>query len=115
MTTGVIIKDPSLPDLRSNFIYDNNMFQVQMEAHAKKKWKQYQTDNPKIIGESVIPKDLFETCNIFPLSHKVKRAFSLLMWQFLVLTKYCNKLNSCLTLSCLGDFNSLKQKFSVRG
>ena len=28
MTTGVIIKDPSLPDLRSNFIYDNNMFQV---------------------------------------------------------------------------------------
>ena len=26
MTTGVIIKDPSLPDLRSNHIHDNNMF-----------------------------------------------------------------------------------------
>ena len=26
MTTGVIIKDPSLPDLKSNHIYENNMF-----------------------------------------------------------------------------------------
>lgn len=39
MTTGVIIKDPSLPDMRSNHIQDNNMFQVQMESHAKQKWK----------------------------------------------------------------------------
>ena len=28
MTTGIIIKDPSLPDMRSNHIYGNNMFQV---------------------------------------------------------------------------------------
>ena len=28
MTTGVIIKDPSLPDMRSNKIEKNNMFQV---------------------------------------------------------------------------------------
>jgi len=41
------------------------MFQVQMESHAKKMWKQYKTDNPKIIGENVIPKDLVETCSIF--------------------------------------------------
>ena len=41
------------------------MFQVQMESHAKTKWKEYQTNNPKIIGESVIPKGLAETCNIF--------------------------------------------------
>jgi parallel beta-helix repeat protein len=46
MTTGIIIKDPSLPELRSNTITDNNMFQVQMERHAKTKWKQYETDNP---------------------------------------------------------------------
>ncbi len=65
MTTGVIIKDPSLPDMRSNTIQFNNMFQVQMESHAKSKWKEYQTNNPKIIGESVIPKGLAETCNIF--------------------------------------------------
>jgi len=36
-----------------------------MEAHAKKKWIQYKTDNPQIKGESVIPKSLIETCNIF--------------------------------------------------
>lgn len=65
MTTGVIIKEPSLPDLRSNKIELNNMFQLQMEAHAKKKWAQYQTDNPEINGESVIPKTLVETCSIF--------------------------------------------------
>ena len=65
MTTGVIIKDPSLPDLRSNHIHDNNMFQVQMESHAKQIWKKYQTDNPKIQGESVVPKALHETCSIF--------------------------------------------------
>jgi parallel beta-helix repeat protein len=65
MTTGVIIKDPSLPDLKKNHIYENNMFQVQMESHAKSKWKQYKTDNPKIIGESVVPKNLMETCSIF--------------------------------------------------
>lgn len=41
MTTGIIIKEPSLPDLRSNKIEKNNMFQLQMEAHAKKKWVQY--------------------------------------------------------------------------
>ena len=35
MTTGVIIKDPSLPDLKKTHIYENNMFQVQMESHAK--------------------------------------------------------------------------------
>ena len=65
MTTGIIIKEPSLPDLRSNKIEKNNMFQLQMEAHAKKKWIQYQTDNPEIQGESVIPKTLVETCTIF--------------------------------------------------
>ena len=41
------------------------MFQVQMEAHAKTKWREYQLNNPKIIGESVVPKSLVETCNIF--------------------------------------------------
>jgi hypothetical protein len=41
MTTGIIIKDPSLPDLRSNHVHGNNMFQLQMEAHAKSKWKEY--------------------------------------------------------------------------
>jgi len=65
MTTGVIIKDPSLPELRSNTIQDNNMFQMQMEKHPKQNWKQYKTDNPKIIGDSVVPKELVETCNIF--------------------------------------------------
>lgn len=65
MTTGIIIKDPSLPELRSNTIVDNNMFQVQMERHAKAKWKQYETENPQIKGESVVPKDLIETCAIF--------------------------------------------------
>ena len=65
MTTGVIIKDPSLPDLRSNHIHENNMFQVQMESHAKQRWKKYQIDNPKILGESVVPKALIETCSIF--------------------------------------------------
>ena len=64
-TTGIIIKAPSLPDLRSNEICGNNMFQVQMEAHAKTKWREYQLNNPKIIGESVVPKSLVETCNIF--------------------------------------------------
>jgi len=38
MTTGIIIKAPSLPDLKSNQIVENNMFQMQMEGHAKKKW-----------------------------------------------------------------------------
>ena len=64
MTTGIIIKAPSMPVLKSNCIVDNNMFQVQMEGHAKQKWKQWKNDNPKILGESVIPKDLSETCNI---------------------------------------------------
>ena len=36
MTTGIIIKAPSMPVLKSNCIVDNNMFQVQMEGHAKK-------------------------------------------------------------------------------
>jgi len=36
-----------------------------MESHAKKRWKNYQNDNPKIIGESVVPKNLVDTCNIF--------------------------------------------------
>ena len=65
MTTGIIIKDPSLPDLRSNHVHGNNMFQLQMEAHAKAKWKEYQINNPKIIGESVIPKTIIDKCIIF--------------------------------------------------
>jgi len=26
MTTGIIIKDPAVPEMKSNEIYDNNMF-----------------------------------------------------------------------------------------
>jgi hypothetical protein len=33
-----------------------------MEKHAKKKWAQYQKENPKIIGNNEIPKS---TCTIF--------------------------------------------------
>ncbi len=36
-TSGVLIKDPSLPELRKNDI-SKNYYQVQMEKHAKKKW-----------------------------------------------------------------------------
>ena len=34
---GILIKDPSLPELRKNEV-SKNYYQVQMEAHAKKKW-----------------------------------------------------------------------------
>lgn len=33
-----------------------------MEKGAKKKWSQYQKENPKIVGGNEIPKT---TCNIF--------------------------------------------------
>lgn len=37
LAAGILIKDPSLPELRRNEIC-KNFFQVQMEKHAKKKW-----------------------------------------------------------------------------
>ena len=60
-TAGILIKEPSLPDLRKNEI-SKNYYQVYMEKHAKKKWPEYQKDNPKIIGINEVPKS---TCHIF--------------------------------------------------
>ena len=61
LAAGVLIKDPSLPDMQRNEIAKNT-FQVQMEKHGKKRWVKYQKDNPKIIGNNEIPKS---TCVIF--------------------------------------------------
>jgi len=36
-TSGILIKEPSLPDLRRNEIR-MNFYQIQMDKHAKKKW-----------------------------------------------------------------------------
>lgn len=61
LAAGVLIKDPSLPDLQRNEV-SKNTFQVQMEKHGKKRWAKYLKDNPKIIGTNEIPKS---TCTIF--------------------------------------------------
>lgn len=60
-TAGIVIKDPSLPDMKKNEI-SKNYYQVQMEAHARPRWEFYLRENPRIIGASEIPK---QTCNIF--------------------------------------------------
>ncbi len=60
-TAGILIKDPSLPEMKKNEV-SKNYYQVQMEAHAKAKWEFYLRDNPKIIGNNEIPK---ATCIIF--------------------------------------------------
>jgi hypothetical protein len=61
LAAGILIKDPSLPDLRRNEI-TKNTFQIQMEKHAKVNWAKYQIENPKIIGNNEIP---VSTCSIF--------------------------------------------------
>jgi len=58
---GILIKNPSLPDLRRNEIA-KNFFQLQMEKHASKKMEKYMNDNPKIIGNNEVPKNF---CQIF--------------------------------------------------
>jgi parallel beta-helix repeat protein len=43
---GILIKDPSLPELRKNTV-SSNLYQVQMEKHAKSRWAQYMKENPQ--------------------------------------------------------------------
>lgn len=60
---GIIIKDPSEPQLRKNQIEKNDV-QVEMERMgAQKNWTNIQRENPLIVGTNVIPTK--STCSIF--------------------------------------------------
>jgi len=58
---GILIKEPSMPEIRRNEI-QKNFFQIKMEKHASKMFSRICKENPKIIGNNEIPGN---TCNIF--------------------------------------------------
>ena len=51
---GIIIKDPSLPEIKRNEIC-KNFFQIKMEKHGRSVWPRIELENPKIIGNNEIP------------------------------------------------------------
>ena len=51
---GIEIKDPGQPEMRKNRV-QGNMFQVKLDTNAKRKWDQYLSNNPDIIGDNELP------------------------------------------------------------
>jgi len=58
---GLLIKEPSLPEVRRNEM-SKNFFQVKMEKHMRKDWPRMMKENPKIVGNNEIPGT---TCILF--------------------------------------------------